>query len=250
MRNVTTKVDVFSFGIVMMELFTRIRLTGTIEHDEEHISLQEFVEKSFQGGVDAVLSIVDDAIDIPTATQGGKQQNLCSSSSSSSPPLSFPSLSAYLKSHIPSDSLSSWGLTPATKTLNNLYLEITNGESCLLASPSLTRTINVAILHIKNPCSSTLLESQQLLSDRTLRSRNHPFSEKMMPGELIEDAVKEELGESVRVMVLMETYRVEVDEESVSYPGLPARMKTGMYDLVHVKMKELPSLSKPFQEDI
>ncbi|ONK69839.1 uncharacterized protein A4U43_C05F27270 [Asparagus officinalis] len=72
MRNVTTKVDVFSFGIVMMELFTRIRLTGTIEHDGEHISLQEFVEKSFQGGVDVVLSIVDDAMDIPTATQGGK----------------------------------------------------------------------------------------------------------------------------------------------------------------------------------
>ncbi|ONK80615.1 uncharacterized protein A4U43_C01F19820 [Asparagus officinalis] len=60
------------FGIVMMELFTRIRLTGTIEHDGEHISLQEFVEKSFQGGVDVVLSIVDDAMDIPTATQGGK----------------------------------------------------------------------------------------------------------------------------------------------------------------------------------
>ncbi|ONK66636.1 uncharacterized protein A4U43_C06F10410 [Asparagus officinalis] len=72
MRNVTTKVDVFSFGIVMMELFTRIRLTGTIEHDGEHISLQEFVEKSFQGGVNAVLSIMDDAMDIPTATQGGK----------------------------------------------------------------------------------------------------------------------------------------------------------------------------------
>ncbi|ONK62146.1 uncharacterized protein A4U43_C07F840 [Asparagus officinalis] len=65
-------VDVFSFGIVMMELFTRIRLTGTIEHDGEHIPLQEFVEKSFQGGVNVVLSIVDDAMDIPTATQGGK----------------------------------------------------------------------------------------------------------------------------------------------------------------------------------
>ncbi|ONK78499.1 uncharacterized protein A4U43_C02F19420 [Asparagus officinalis] len=72
MRNVITKVNVFSFGIVMMELFTRIRQTGTFEHDGEHISLQEFVEKSFQGGVDAVLSIVDDAMDIPTATQRGK----------------------------------------------------------------------------------------------------------------------------------------------------------------------------------
>ncbi|XP_020243418.1 LOW QUALITY PROTEIN: uncharacterized protein LOC109821660 [Asparagus officinalis] len=99
-----------------------------------------------------------------------KQQNCCSSSS---PPLSFPSLSslfAFLKSHIPSDSLSSWGLM----------------------------------------------------------SMNFPLSEKMTSGEPVEDAaahaVREELGENVRVRVLMETYWVKVDEEeSVSYPGLPVR---------------------------
>ncbi|ONK59940.1 uncharacterized protein A4U43_C08F12510 [Asparagus officinalis] len=142
-----------------------------------------------------------------------KQQNCCSSSSS--PPLSFPSLSslsAFLKSHIPSDSLSS-GLTPGTKTLNNLYLEITNGKSSLL-----TRTVNVAILRIKNPRDSTLLETQHLLFDGTLRSMNRPLSEKMTSGKPVKDAaartVREELRENVRVRVLMETYWVEVNKES------------------------------------
>lgn len=60
----------------------------------------------------------------------------------------------------------------------------------------------------------------------------------MTPGESIEDAaaraVREELGGNVRVRVLMETYRVEADEEkeSVSYPGLPARYLLHCVDAV------------------
>lgn len=49
MQNVATKVDVFSFGVLMMELFTKRKRspTGTIENN---LTLQQFVENSLSTG--------------------------------------------------------------------------------------------------------------------------------------------------------------------------------------------------------
>lgn len=72
-----------------------------------------------------------------------------------------------------------------------------------------------------------LIESHQLLSDGTVRYRERPLSEKMKPGESVEEAatraVSEELGPRI-VKILPGTYVVKEEERaSVSYPGLPAR---------------------------
>ncbi|ONK65731.1 uncharacterized protein A4U43_C06F350 [Asparagus officinalis] len=72
MRKVTTKVDVFSFGIIMMEFFTRRRPTGTIEVDGVPLTLQLYVEKAFEGGIDGVRSILDQEMELPTETEEEK----------------------------------------------------------------------------------------------------------------------------------------------------------------------------------
>lgn len=59
MSRVTTKADVFSFGIIMMEFLTKRRPTGTIEENGVPITLQKFVENALNNGTDAVLHVVD-----------------------------------------------------------------------------------------------------------------------------------------------------------------------------------------------
>ncbi|XP_020705540.1 LRR receptor-like serine/threonine-protein kinase FLS2 [Dendrobium catenatum] len=62
MRRVTTKVDVFSFGIVMMEFFTRKRPTRITEEDGVPLTLNQFVEKALDDGFYTALSIIDPEI--------------------------------------------------------------------------------------------------------------------------------------------------------------------------------------------
>lgn len=151
-------------------------------------------------------------------------------------PLAFSSpdsLSEWLKPRLPSDALASWGVTPGTKTLRNLWLELSHGETSLLfsdeeGSSSLPlRAVHVATVRVRNPRGALLIESHQLLSDGTIRSRRRPLSEKMRPGESIEDAtaraVMEELGKET-IKILPGSYEMKVEERaSASYPGLPAR---------------------------
>lgn len=150
-------------------------------------------------------------------------------------PLAFSSpdsLSEWLKPRLPSDAFASWGVAPGTKTLHNLWLELSHGETSLLlsdeeGSSSLPlRAVNVATVRVRNARGALLVESQQLLSDGTVRPRHRPLSEKMRPGESIEEAavraVKEELGKE-SVKILPGSYEIREEERaSASYPGLPA----------------------------
>ncbi|XP_020592521.1 uncharacterized protein LOC110033027 [Phalaenopsis equestris] len=160
------------------------------------------------------------------------------------------SLSDWLKPRLPPGALASWGSSPGTKTVNNLWIELSKGEiSLFISSPSRDwqseaaagvqvddqptiplRAVNVAIVKIRNRRGALLVESHQLLSDGTVRQRGRPLSEKMRPGETVEDAawraVEEELGiaASGSVKIVPDSYVVRVEEKaSVSYPGLPAR---------------------------
>lgn len=59
MSKVTTKVDVFSFGIIVMEFLTKKRPTGLIEEDGMPISLCQLAEKALENGGEKLLQILD-----------------------------------------------------------------------------------------------------------------------------------------------------------------------------------------------
>jgi LRR receptor-like serine/threonine-protein kinase FLS2 len=59
MKKVTTKVDVFSFGIIVMEFLTRKRPTGLSEEDSSLISLRDVVAKAVANGTEQIINIVD-----------------------------------------------------------------------------------------------------------------------------------------------------------------------------------------------
>ncbi|XP_076940248.1 LRR receptor-like serine/threonine-protein kinase FLS2 [Bidens hawaiensis] len=65
MRKVTTKVDVFSFGIILMEFMTGKRPTGLTEDDG---TLPQLIEHALSKGIDELIEIVDPVLasDIPT----------------------------------------------------------------------------------------------------------------------------------------------------------------------------------------
>ena len=59
MSKVTTKVDVFSFGIIVMEFLTKQRPTGLIEEEGMPISLRQLVEKGVENGREKLVQILD-----------------------------------------------------------------------------------------------------------------------------------------------------------------------------------------------
>ncbi|CAJ1935854.1 unnamed protein product [Sphenostylis stenocarpa] len=59
MRKVTTKADVFSFGIIVMEVLTKRRPTGLSEEDGLSITLREVVAKALANGIEKLANIVD-----------------------------------------------------------------------------------------------------------------------------------------------------------------------------------------------
>lgn len=59
MQSVTVKVDVFSFGIIVMELLTKRRPTELIGEDGQPITLHQLVETATAKGNNAILQISD-----------------------------------------------------------------------------------------------------------------------------------------------------------------------------------------------
>lgn len=51
--------DVFSFGIILMEFLTRKRPTGLSEEDDMPISLHEVVSKALADGIEQLVKILD-----------------------------------------------------------------------------------------------------------------------------------------------------------------------------------------------
>ena len=134
------------------------------------------------------------------------------------------SLAAFLRPRLPPQALSSWGAVPGTKTLLNLFLELSHGD-CALHVPAGPPP---RVVRIRNRRGARLVEARQLLSDGTVRRRGpRPLSEKMRPGESPEAAaaraVREELGEGARVRIGAAREARMEERESASYPGLPAR---------------------------
>lgn len=67
MRRVSTKVDVFSFGVVMMEVFTGRRPTsGAVEEGGNCVTLPQLVEGAMADGVDAVVRVADGDMKLAT----------------------------------------------------------------------------------------------------------------------------------------------------------------------------------------
>ncbi|KAK1441513.1 hypothetical protein QVD17_07464 [Tagetes erecta] len=138
------------------------------------------------------------------------------------------SLSDWLRPRLPSDSFAAWGTKPGTKNVHNLWLELTQGETSLADSSPPVRTLQVVIVRIKDQNNRLLIESHHQLSNGDVRTRSRPLSEKMKPGETVEEAVvravKEELGKDEKfVRIIPGSYSTKVEQRvSVSYPGLPA----------------------------
>ncbi|KAJ0928053.1 putative protein kinase RLK-Pelle-LRR-XII-1 family [Helianthus annuus] len=59
MRKVTTKVDVFSFGVIMMEFITRKRPTELPEGHGIHITLPQLIEQAISKGMTELIEVVD-----------------------------------------------------------------------------------------------------------------------------------------------------------------------------------------------
>ena len=60
MKKLTTKVDVFSFGIIMMEFITRKRPTDVLTEEEGiQITLPQLIDQTLSNGINELIEIVD-----------------------------------------------------------------------------------------------------------------------------------------------------------------------------------------------
>lgn len=66
MRGASPEADVFSFGILVMELFTKRRPTGKIEEDGVPMTLQQLVGNALSRGLDGVAGVLDPGMKVAT----------------------------------------------------------------------------------------------------------------------------------------------------------------------------------------
>ncbi|KAJ0797355.1 putative protein kinase RLK-Pelle-LRR-XII-1 family [Helianthus annuus] len=71
MRKVTTKVDVFSFGVIIMEFITRKRPTGLTEDDGIQLTLPQLIEQALSKGMNELIEVVDPDLASDFATKHG-----------------------------------------------------------------------------------------------------------------------------------------------------------------------------------
>ncbi len=137
--------------------------------------------------------------------------------------------------------ISRWGVGP-TKTVENLWDEIVNGETYLQDNPPL-RIIQVVQVIIRDG-NRILLEAEQELDNQQRRSRNFPPSEKMKPGETYTGTatrcLQEELGAAPHdITIVQSTHRQrKIVRDSPSYPGLDTQY---IFHAVEAKVKGLPN---------
>lgn len=66
MRGASPKADVFSFGILVMELFTKQKPTGNIEEDGVPMTLQQLVGNALARGLEGVAGVLDPGMKVTT----------------------------------------------------------------------------------------------------------------------------------------------------------------------------------------
>eukprot|EP00271_Cylindrocystis_brebissonii_P017618 TRINITY_DN4644_c0_g1_i1.p1 TRINITY_DN4644_c0_g1~~TRINITY_DN4644_c0_g1_i1.p1 ORF type:complete len:878 (-),score=63.81 TRINITY_DN4644_c0_g1_i1:1361-3994(-) len=156
-------------------------------------------------------------------------------------------LAQWLADRLPAGAsvLQSWGATPSTKRLANLWTELLEGEISLEDLHPPRRNVHVASVKIRNKKGQILVESHQEMGNGAIRPRNRPLSEKMKPGEDvcsaclrgIREELGPELGSSEKVTLYPLSYvREEEERVSFSYPGLLSRY------VVHTMYAEVAGL--------
>lgn len=120
--------------------------------------------------------------------------------------------------------LDHWG-QGAAKSVEDLWREVQNAESMLYAEAPLRR-VRVVELVVQDG-DRQLIEAAQTLVSGQMRQRNHPPSEKMLPGEdpfgTARRCLVEELGMDGTTDVSFPPQQVRERQElveSASYPGL------------------------------
>lgn len=134
-----------------------------------------------------------------------------------------------------------WGQN-SSKSLRNLWQELEAGEVQLKDSPPL-RVVDVVQIIIQQG-EYILVEAEQEFFNGQRRFRNQPPSEKIKPGETIQQAATRCLVEELAVNPEQITLHPEshhqhqTNTNSVSYPGLPSQYN---FHLLEAAVSDLPN---------
>ena len=135
----------------------------------------------------------------------------------------------------------SWG-NRSSKSLSNLWQELQAGEVQLIENPPLRRVEVVQVIIRQD--GEVLVEAEQEFFNGQRRYRNQPPSEKIKPGETVQDAasrcLREELALPNAAFTLRpDTHRqYQTNTNSISYPGLPSQYN---FHVIEAAVSGLPA---------